>query len=362
MPIEMAMGKSETTVKPQSKSRKKEKDILPTKVVMRRLPASFTEEELRGLLVDAPEFDFFRFVPADQGLVQHAFSRAYINFKRFEDVTAFRNTFDGYIFNAGKGDESSAVVEVAPFQGIPKEGRKRKDPKCGIITKDSDYEAFLEELNKKIEPFPSAEVYVEEMEQNKSAGAAEKVQTPLTEFLNKKKAAKIYSRQSAIILENERKAKREKEARDSSKSTKGDEAQGKSSRTDKSDYSKGSQDKRNSESKCKEERRDRRSGPSKKNKSERENKDQKKVEAEDERPLSARSDGPRRSEGRINKREERRHPNDRRSYDERRNRDEKRDERDHRKTYEQKNHPELIRRKRVSSQYEENQSNLKIRV
>ena len=63
--------------------------------------------------------------------------------------------------------------------------------------------------------------------------------------------------------------------------------------------------------------------------------DQKKVEAEDERPLSARSDGPRRSEGRINKREERRHPNDRRSYDERRNRDEKRDERDHRKTYEQ---------------------------
>ena len=29
----MAMGKSETTVKPQSKSRKKEKDILPTKVI-----------------------------------------------------------------------------------------------------------------------------------------------------------------------------------------------------------------------------------------------------------------------------------------------------------------------------------------
>ena len=59
------------------------------------------------------------------------------------------------------------------------------------------------------------------------------------------------------------------------------------------------------------------------------------MEAEDERPLSARSDGSRRSERRINKREERRHPNDRRIYDERRNRDEKRDERDHRKTYEQ---------------------------
>ena len=39
-----------------------------------------------------------------------------------------------------------------------------------ILSSDSDYEAFLEELNKKVEPFPSAEVYVEEMEQNKSSG------------------------------------------------------------------------------------------------------------------------------------------------------------------------------------------------
>ena len=39
-----------------------------------------------------------------------------------------------------------------------------------ILPSDSDYEAFLEELNKKVEPFPSAEVYVEEMEQNKQAG------------------------------------------------------------------------------------------------------------------------------------------------------------------------------------------------
>ena len=35
--------------------------------------------------------------------MQHAFSRAYINFKQFEDVAVFRNAFDGYIFNAGKG-------------------------------------------------------------------------------------------------------------------------------------------------------------------------------------------------------------------------------------------------------------------
>ena len=35
---------------------------------------------------------------------------------------------------------------------------------------DPDYEAFLENLSKKVEPFPSAEVYVEQMEQSKSAG------------------------------------------------------------------------------------------------------------------------------------------------------------------------------------------------
>ena len=51
--------------------------------------------------------------------------------------------------------------------------------------------------------------------------------------------------------------------------------------------------------------------------------------------MSARSDGSRRNEGRINKREERRHGNDRRHQDERRNRDEKRDERVQRKVEEQ---------------------------
>ena len=33
------------------------------------------------------------------------------------------------------GDESSAVVEVAPYQGIPKDGRRRKDLKNGTIFK-----------------------------------------------------------------------------------------------------------------------------------------------------------------------------------------------------------------------------------
>lgn len=37
-----------------------------------------------------------------------------------------------------------------------------------MFISDSDYEAFLENLSKKVEPFPSAEVYVEQMELNKT--------------------------------------------------------------------------------------------------------------------------------------------------------------------------------------------------
>ena len=37
-------------------------------------------------------------------LGQFAFSRVYINFKRFEDVITFRNRFDGFVF-FGHGGE-----------------------------------------------------------------------------------------------------------------------------------------------------------------------------------------------------------------------------------------------------------------
>ena len=35
------------------------------KIVLRRLPASLTEDELKRILARGPELDFFRFVPAD---------------------------------------------------------------------------------------------------------------------------------------------------------------------------------------------------------------------------------------------------------------------------------------------------------
>ncbi|XP_065056223.1 regulator of nonsense transcripts 3B-like [Rhopilema esculentum] len=330
----MAMGKLEGSEKSQSKSKKKEKELLPTKLVIRRLPASLTEADLKEIFVGIPEHDHFRFVSPDYSLYPHSFARAYINFKRFEDVTLFRNKFDGFIFNAGKGDESSAVVEVAPFQAIPRENRKRKDVKNGSITKDPDYEAFLENLSKKVEPLPSAEIYVEQMESTKAAGSKEKSQTPLVEFLNKKKAAKNVSRQNA--LENERRMRREKESgRDSKFSN--DDRYSEDSKRDKKDANsetKGSQDKR--ENKRKEERRERRGNSGKKNRhDQRDQKDSRDLKSrkqdDDDKPLSARSDtSGRRSEGRINKREDRRQSN------ERRNRDERKEDKNQRRADDQK--------------------------
>eukprot|EP00112_Aurelia_sp_Birch-Aquarium-sp1_P003517 Seg1393.13 transcript_id=Seg1393.13/GoldUCD/mRNA.D3Y31 product="Regulator of nonsense transcripts 3B" protein_id=Seg1393.13/GoldUCD/D3Y31 len=357
----MAMGKVDVNEKSQSRSKRKEKEVLPTKVVIRRLPGSLTEEQLKAELAGIPEHDYFRFVPKDNSLMSTTFARAYINFKRFDDVALFRNSFDGYIFNAGKGDESSAVVEVAPYQGIPKDGRRRKDLKSGTILKDPDYEAFLENLSKKVEPLPSAEVYVEAMETSKAAGSADKPQTPLVEYLNKKKAARNLSRQNALALENERKAKREKElAKESSKSKNDDRSPGKdfaskNNRPD-SNSGKGSQDKRGQDSRRKEERRERRNTPGKKNRNERDTRDNRDQKRDDDRPLSARSDSSRHSEGRTNRREDRRSNNDRRNADDRRNRD----DRTQRRSDEQKKsgRPDTIkeeekRSRRKSIEYED---------
>ena len=55
------------------------------------------------------------------------------------------------MLNTFTGDESSAVVEVAPYQGIPKDGRRRKDLKSGTIFKglltSSSSKIFLQTVN-----------------------------------------------------------------------------------------------------------------------------------------------------------------------------------------------------------------------
>ncbi|XP_046853405.1 regulator of nonsense transcripts 3A-like isoform X2 [Xenia sp. Carnegie-2017] len=149
------------------------------------------------------------------------FSRAYINFKNVKDILAFKERLDGYLFTDNKGGKYPVVVEFSPFQGVPKKGRKKKDIKCGTIDKDPEYLAFLEMLEKEVEPLPSAEIYLEQMEANKQNMKDAKVSTPLIEFMKMKKSSgksRISSQRSSSTSSSEKK-KKAKESRGGNKNS-----------------------------------------------------------------------------------------------------------------------------------------------
>ncbi|XP_076337692.1 uncharacterized protein LOC143239923 isoform X3 [Tachypleus tridentatus] len=111
---------------------RKEKNF-QTKVVIRRLPPSMSEEQFLDQISPVPDYDYMYFVKADPSMGQFAFCRAYINFINQEDIFIFKDKFDGYVFVDSKGNEYPAIVEFAPFQKIPKRRMKKKDAKCGSI-------------------------------------------------------------------------------------------------------------------------------------------------------------------------------------------------------------------------------------
>lgn len=106
-----------------------------------------TQEQFVEQVSPLPDHDYLYFAKADLSLGQHAFSRAYIDFKDQNDIFLFREKFDNYVFVDSKGTEFPSVVEFAPFQRIPKKRPgKKKDPKCGTIETDPYYISFLESL------------------------------------------------------------------------------------------------------------------------------------------------------------------------------------------------------------------------
>ncbi|VVC93623.1 unnamed protein product [Leptidea sinapis] len=130
---------------------KKAKPLRPlTKIILRRLPPTMTEEAFLEQVSPIPEHDFFYFSKPDPSLGGNFCSRAYINFVNVDDIYLFRDKFDGYVFLDDKGVEYVGIVEYAPFQRIPKK-KKKKDPKCGTIESDPIYQEFLESLSKEQE-------------------------------------------------------------------------------------------------------------------------------------------------------------------------------------------------------------------
>ncbi|KAK7683827.1 hypothetical protein QCA50_013203 [Cerrena zonata] len=72
-------------------------------------------------------------------------SRAYIAFKNEELLTTFSREYDGHLFRDKAGNESTAIVEFAPYQKVPSE-KKKIDSRIGTIEKDEDYISFLKSL------------------------------------------------------------------------------------------------------------------------------------------------------------------------------------------------------------------------
>ena len=163
-------------------SKRVEKELHQRKVIIRRLPPDFTEEKLREKIDPFPDHVYFYFCPGDPTLGNLGFSRAYIAFEREEDILPFRNCYDGMMLEGVKGGKYRAIVEFAPYQGVPKKPKRKVDVRCGTIDKDPDYQAFIQSLESRPEPRPSVQLesYLEEL----AASRVMDVQvTPLIEYL-----------------------------------------------------------------------------------------------------------------------------------------------------------------------------------
>lgn len=184
------MGLSEnlenpTTEKSVKMQDKKEKPL--TKVIIRRLPPTITQETFLNQVSPVPDYDHIYTVGGDASLGEYSFARVYISFVNPDDVFTFKEKFDNYVFVDAKGHEYPAVVEFAAFQRIPKKRNKQKtDPKCGTIETDPVYLEFLELLKQQ----PQSEEKPEFSLQLTNSETKTDVTTPLLEFIKQRRVEK----------------------------------------------------------------------------------------------------------------------------------------------------------------------------
>ncbi len=166
-------------------SKRVEKELHQTKVVIRRLPPDFSAENFLETVNPLPSNSYFYFAPGDSTLGPHGCSRAYIAFNNEAEILPFRDQYDGLVLESGKGAKYRMTVEYAPFQNIPKKTRRKPDTRVGTIEEDADFISFLEAYEDTEEPTPSLDLvaYLQNLEATKRK---EIQSTPLTEYLDKK--------------------------------------------------------------------------------------------------------------------------------------------------------------------------------
>ncbi|KAI8532052.1 hypothetical protein RHMOL_Rhmol11G0183500 [Rhododendron molle] len=169
-----------------------------TKVVVRHLPPSMSPsafaEQIDGRFTG--RYNWIVFHPGKDSQKRQSYARAYIDFKRPDDVIEFAEFFDGHVFVNEKGTQFKTIVEYAPSQRVPKLCTK-KDGREGTIFKDPDYTEFLEFLEKPVENLPSAEIQLERKEAERAGAAKDTpIVTPLMDYIRQKRAAKSGTRRS----------------------------------------------------------------------------------------------------------------------------------------------------------------------
>ncbi|CAL5379933.1 unnamed protein product [Camellia sinensis] len=163
-----------------------------TKIVVRHLPPTMSQSALMEQIDArfAGRYDWLSFRPGKNSQKHPSYARAYIDFKKPEDVIEFAEFFDGHVFVNEKGTQFKTIVEYAPLQRVPKQWSK-KDGREGSIFKDPEYLEFLEVLAKPVENLPSAEIQLERREAERAGAAKDApIVTPLMDFVRQKRAAK----------------------------------------------------------------------------------------------------------------------------------------------------------------------------
>ncbi|VDN03067.1 unnamed protein product [Thelazia callipaeda] len=222
-----------------SKKGRNKRKTLP-KIVLRRLPAAMTWDNLQVQLSPVPDFEFVEFIAAkrDGGV---SFSRVYFVFKNDDDILTFRDRFHGYVFIDDKGGESVGIVELAPNPKVPYdnlEDSKKRDPKCGTVesgfetqlfiftsrgnakdSKDQEYKKFLvERKSPEVLDRVPLEVLVREIEEKEKTIEQSYVQeTPLTQYMDKKGEERIKRMQERRRTREEEKYLRSERRRESEK-------------------------------------------------------------------------------------------------------------------------------------------------
>ncbi|XP_065156227.1 regulator of nonsense transcripts 3A [Atheta coriaria] len=185
----------------QSQNKVDKKDKPATKVVIRRLPPSMTQEEFLNQVSPIPNYNYIYTIKGDNSLGGNAFARVYVNFTNQEDIYIFKEKFDNYVFIDGNGHEYAAVVEYASFQKVPKKRKQRADLKTATIESDPAYIAFLESLIEQ----PNQE---EKPEYNLNLTNTENkndMTTPLLDYLKQRKVERLR------VREEKREERRKKE-------------------------------------------------------------------------------------------------------------------------------------------------------